>query len=95
MGDQCRKFLATGWVIAIGEPTPTGEIVMSVATVVVAGVLLYEVITCPPKPNGPTESICGYNYARCLDDIRNPAALCIQCMEMCRPTGIWICAGEW
>jgi hypothetical protein len=48
-GASCRKFLATVWVIAVGEPTPAGEIVASVITVVVGGILLYEVVTCP-KP---------------------------------------------
>lgn len=38
-GKSCSRFLATVWSIAIGEPTPLGEIVASVITVVVGGVL--------------------------------------------------------
>lgn len=33
IGEWCRKITATVWTIAIGEPTPFGEIVASVATV--------------------------------------------------------------
>lgn len=54
--DGCRTFLATVWTIAIGEPTPTGEIVASVATVVVAEILLYEVVTC--KKNSLNKDEC-------------------------------------
>lgn len=45
-GESCRKFIASGWAIAVGEPTPAGEIVMSVVTI---GYLLYEVIVCLKK----------------------------------------------
>ena len=44
VGGWCRKFLATTWAIAIGEPTPAGEIVAAITTVVVGGILLYEII---------------------------------------------------
>lgn len=58
----CAKFLASRWTIAVGEPTPLGEIVMSVATIVVAGVLLYEVITCKTA----TDNSANPHYSYCM-----------------------------
>jgi len=92
-GSQCRKFLATGWAIAVGEPTPLGEIVMSVVTVYYAGSMLYEVITCPKQ--GTNENLCGHYFGLCMADIRNSRALCAGCLAICIPTGQWICPGEW
>lgn len=46
IGEWCRKITATVWTIAIGEPTPFGEIVASVATVFTAAGFIYEVILC-------------------------------------------------
>jgi len=91
-GGSCSQFLATGWAIAVGEPTPAGEIVMSIATVIVGGVMLYEIVTCKPSPS---ESICGYAYSECMEDVRNPQSLCYSCFEQCQGRGYWVCAGEW
>ncbi|GHE36971.1 hypothetical protein [Sphingobacterium griseoflavum] len=87
-GAACRKFLATGWVIAVGEPTPAGEIVMSVATVVVAGVLLYEVITCRTSgtSGNPNQSYCQLRYAGCKSSIPNG---CHICLRYCLVQGTW------
>ena len=51
--------MAATWAIAVGEPTPTEEIVASVITVYVGAMLLYEVIVC--KKSYPT------NRAECQE----------------------------
>ena len=83
-GDACRKFLATGWVIAVGEPTPAGEIVMSVVTLgYVSGVLLYEVITCAAKAY---EKSCMKKYLNCDRRYYH----CQDCWAICLGNrGIW------
>lgn len=47
--EGCRAFLATVWTIAVGEPTPAGEIVASIISIYLAGVMMYEVVTCKKK----------------------------------------------
>ncbi|GHE37017.1 hypothetical protein GCM10017764_20290 [Sphingobacterium griseoflavum] len=91
-GAACRKFLATGWVIAVEEPTPAGEIVMSVATVFVAGVLLYEVITCPKKEDldhcRPLLNKCVTRGHKYVNGIRIKMQ-CDQCCFFCTSQGYW------
>ena len=85
-GASCRKFLATVWVIAVGEPTPAGEIVASVITVVVGGILLYEVVTCP-KPLSVNE--CIEKYVDCVEHTSGYG--CDMCLHRCRSSGHWDC----
>lgn len=96
--DGCRTFLATVWTIAIGEPTPAGEIVASVATVVVAGVLLYEVVTC--KNNSLSKDDCTEKYNDCIQYNKEWAkknsggmgySMCSKCLEYCNVHQKWDC----
>lgn len=80
-GSNCRKFLATTWAIAVGEPTPAGEIVASVITVLVAGVWLYEVVVCSKSEAGSDcvkyASLCvgsGYECDACYRECMNDGA---------------------
>lgn len=86
-GDSCRKFLAATWVIAVGEPTPVGEVVASVVTVFVAGVLLYEVIACKKSTSeGSNHDYCQGRYERCSSRIFNGCSVCLQ---YCLTQGVW------
>lgn len=60
IGEWCRKITATVWTIAIGEPTPAGEIVASIVTLAVAGVYVYEVVVCASQQSSNT-SYCNEN----------------------------------
>jgi hypothetical protein len=73
-------------VIAVGEPTPAGEIVASVITVVVGGILLYEVVTCP-KPLSVNE--CIEKYVDCVEHTSGYG--CDMCLHRCRSSGHWDC----
>lgn len=84
-GSNCRKFLATTWAIAIGEPTPAGEIVASVVTVIVAGVLLYEVVVCARRIN------CETKYADCVNSGSLPSWKCYDCYRYCQAQNVWDC----
>lgn len=84
-GANCRNFLATTWAIAIGEPTPAGEIVASVVTVVVAGVLLYEVIVCAKRVN------CEALYSNCVNSGSLPSWKCYDCYRYCQAQNVWDC----
>lgn len=57
-GSSGTKFLATVRTIAVGEPTPAGEIAASVITVVVGGILLYEVVACSKSQSEEDSSSC-------------------------------------
>ena len=98
----CRKFLATVWTIAVGEPTPAGEIVASVVTVCVAGVWLYEVITCKDDSYSDVEFLvdCSAKYADCLKNNREwsknnsggwGSTMCYQCYRYCEAQNVWDC----
>jgi len=84
-GASCRKFLATVWVIAVGEPTPAGEIVASVITVVVGGILLYEVVTCA-KNNQSNYEYCQQRFRNCYSPIFDGCSICLQ---YCLVQGSW------
>jgi len=92
IGGWCRKFLASGWAIAVGEPTPAGEIVMAVATVVISGILLYEVITCKSTSDtgtgggNPFQTYCQSRYLTCTSIIYNGCSICLQ---FCLVQGYW------
>lgn len=98
VGAGCTKFLATVWTIAVGEPTPIGEIVASVVTVVVAGVYMYEVVTCASQQNSTTD-YCNRKYNECMDgkDYSQPNSggwgysECRRCHEYCLAQGVWDC----
>jgi hypothetical protein len=85
-GDSCRKFLAATWVIAIGEPTPVGEIVASVATVIVGGILLYEVVVCTVNTIN-----CSAKYAECVNKGSLPRWKCYDCFVYCQGQNVWDC----
>lgn len=64
------------WSIAVGEPTPGGEIVASVTTVVtLTGALLYHVVTCVRDYNDSHEEVngsseldfCYKKYIECMN----------------------------
>lgn len=82
-GNACRSFLATAWTIAVGEPTPTGEIVASVLTVLYAGVWLYEVIVCRDTDE---EGYCYERFEDCVSPIPDG---CSQCLQYCLVNGYW------
>ena len=96
VSSNCRKFLTAVWVIAVGEPTPAGEIVASVITVWVAGELLYEVITC--RKNAADINYCIEQYDKCMDgSLGNEHSggwgysICSRCLDRCRAQGYWVC----
>lgn len=82
-GDSCRKFLAATWTIAIGEPTPVGEVVASIATVIVGGILLYEVVVCTVEKK---KSYCEERYENCSSPIPDG---CHHCLGFCQFYGYW------
>lgn len=86
-GAACRKFLAAGWAIAIGEPTPGGEIVMAVATVIVGGILLYEVIACSSGSHSVDDCIDAYEDGKIYTSWYD----CDMCLHRCRSSGTWRC----
>lgn len=86
LGERCRSFLATTWAIAVGEPTFAGEIVASVATVVVAGVLMYEVVVCRRKTD-----FCESMYNDCVNNGRLPSWQCYDCFRYCQSQNTWDC----
>lgn len=85
-GDSCRKFLATVWTIAIYEPTPAGEIVASVATIFVAGVLMYEVVVCAKRHIDGDYEYCQSEFRRCIPSFYDA---CSHCLGFCLDYGYW------
>lgn len=85
-GASCRSFLATVWVIAVGEPTPAGEIVAAVATVIVGGILLYEVVVCASQTID-----CAAKYAECVNTGSLPSWKCYDCFRYCQGQHVWEC----
>ena len=87
----CRKFLATVWTIAVGEPTPAGEIVASIATVIVGGIMLYEVITCKKEDYEDYYTIddCIAAYTDCKENTWWYD--CDMCLHRCRSSNKWRC----
>lgn len=86
LGASCRKFLATTWAIALGEPTPVGEIVASVATVIIGGILLYEVVVCAANTIN-----CSVKYAECVNNGSLPSWKCYDCFVYCQGQNVWDC----
>ena len=92
-GGWCRKFLATVWTIAIGEPTPVGEIVAAIATVVVAGVYLYEITVCGSSSTSSSLSNteCAERYYNCVQNGELPSWKCYDCFVYCQGQHVWDC----
>lgn len=84
-GETCKKFLAVTWTIAIGEPTPAGEIVASVITVVVGGYILYEVITCTLNA-----ADCIKKFDECVSS-GMASWKCTDCLRYCQAQQKWDC----
>lgn len=82
----CRNFLTAVWTIAVGEPTPAGEIVASVATVIVAGVLMYDVVVCRKNID-----YCEAMYDDCVNNGRLPSWQCYDCFRYCQAQNVWDC----
>lgn len=87
IGDYCRKIMATVWTIAIGEPTITGEIVAAISTVIIGGVLLYEVIVCNDNTHRYSRDECIELYSSCATYA--PKSDCSTCLQFCITQGIW------
>lgn len=87
-GATCRKFLETVWTIAVGEPTPTGEIVAAVATVLVGAVWYYEVLTCKYGSHISREDFeyCQKRFENCYSTIPDG---CSKCLEYCLAQKQW------
>jgi hypothetical protein len=88
-GGSCSSFLATAWAIALFEPTPTGEIVMAIVTVIYAGILLYEITVCTSSSS--TDDSSTYNYCQqefdyCYSPIPDG---CSMCLQFCLTQGYW------
>ncbi|WP_455963037.1 hypothetical protein [Bacteroides bouchesdurhonensis] len=99
---SCRKFLATIWTIAVGEPTAAGEIVASVASVtVLVGstlVFMYEVIVCAAEESEDFD--CANEYGICMGNggkwtERNSGGwgrtMCELCFRYCQKEHVWEC----
>lgn len=94
----CHSFLATVWCIAVGEPTPAGEIVASVVTIVYAGMFLYEVVTCISESLSVDDCISKYDdcMKNNLDWAKSNSGgygytMCAKCLEYCRAQKKWDC----
>ena len=85
-GDKCRSFLAATWAIAVGEPTFAGEIVASVATVIVAGILMYEVVVCKKNYTDDTYQYCQEQFRKCIPSFYDA---CAHCLQFCLSYGDW------
>lgn len=84
-GSLCRTFLATNWAIAVGEPTPFGEIVAAVYTIYVGATLLYEVTVCKDSSSSDYE-YCQEKFERCDSPIPDG---CSECLQYCLTQGEW------
>ncbi|MGJ1421336.1 hypothetical protein ACR79T_17080 [Sphingobacterium spiritivorum] len=86
--EYCKRFMALGWAIAVGEPTPAGEIVMSVVTVGFVGALvLYEVVTCQKISGGKLHRVyCDYRWRTCYSPYPNNCSICLR---YCLTQGVW------
>ena len=84
-GSYCRTFLATTWAIAVGEPTPVGEIVAFVATVYMLGELMYEVTVCRENREELHE-YCVEHFEDCWPKYRDH---CSDCLQYCETQGVW------
>lgn len=91
----CRKVLSAVWVVALEEPTYVGEVIASVTTVVIGGIIMYEYLVCrvedPDTVSGSNmESLDGcialFEKCRNEGDFHLP---CDVCLARCRVEGIW------
>lgn len=95
---SCRKITATVWTIAIGEPTPFGEIVASVATVFTAAGFIYEVILCKENEGNSDMDFCMEKYVGCTGTSYGDPntggwgyTMCQRCFDYCVAQGVWSC----
>lgn len=98
IGEWCRKITATVWTIAIGEPTPFGEIVASVATVFTAAGFIYEVILCKENEGNSDMDFCMEKYVGCTGTSYGDPntggwgyTMCQRCFDYCVAQGVWSC----
>ncbi|MBR2359447.1 MAG: hypothetical protein IKA75_03400 [Bacteroidaceae bacterium] len=100
--EGCRSFLATVWTIAVGEPTPLGDIVAIVSTIYVGGVMVYEIIACTKEQSEEEENLeyCTNKYIECTDTKPDWAkehsggfgySICNRCLEYCINQKYWQC----
>lgn len=95
LSGNCRQILATAWAIAVGEPTPAGEIVAMVTTVIVGGILMYEVWLCGGSSSGGSssdinEAYCQRRYLECLEkNYQYGTYRCEPCYRYCQTNGVW------
>ena len=87
--ETCRHLTETVWVIAIGEPTPVGEIVASVLTVLVGAYLLYDVITCSVYNEVTVD--CVEKYVECIQSGALEGSKCYDCFVYCQGQNVWDC----
>jgi hypothetical protein len=88
---SCRNFLATVWAIAICEPTPAGEIVAAVATIIVGGILLYEVTVCNSSSYSSSNIDCSQKYSDCIFAGLLASWKCYDCFAYCQGQNVWDC----
>ena len=98
IGEWCRKITATVWTIAIGEPTPFGEIVASVATVFTAAGFIYEVILCKENEGNSDMDFCMEKYVGCTGTSYGDPntggwgyTMCQRCCDYCVAQGVCSC----
>lgn len=99
--EGCRTFLATVWTIAIGEPTPFGEIVAAVITYYVGAQLIYEVMTCKKREEIDNTNYCINKYNECIQQGGKDGQAhsggwgytkCANCLQFCQKQGYWNCS---
>lgn len=98
IGSWCRKITATVWTIAVAEPTPFGEIVASVVTVVTAAGIIYEVVLCKENEENSDMDFCMRKYVGCTDTSYGDPntggwgyTMCQRCFDYCVAQGVWSC----
>lgn len=103
--EGCRSFLATVWTIAVGEPTPLGDIVALVTTAYVGGMMVYEIIACTKNSSEEEEEkenreYCIDKYVECIDTRPDWAkehsggfgySICDRCFDYCITQKYWQC----
>lgn len=81
IGDNCRKVIAATWAAALAEPSPFGEAIAFATTLMISGMILYEIIVCPTD-----YSYCQSLYENCYSDIPDGCSICLQ---FCLTNGYW------
>ncbi|WP_242203030.1 hypothetical protein [Aestuariivivens insulae] len=89
---ECDGQLLSVWTIALAEPTPIGEVVATLATIYIGGVLVAELITeCFQSDEISTPLIdintCIDAYVTCTEV--TPYDDCSTCLSFCGTQGYW------